>query len=175
MGRLKMCSKSIVFDPKDKQKSIIKIPYKDCDKIERWPGNLRTSETNVLAVSCLQYIEMLEGNILAPYKFILEKRVFLFNMHYAKVDDYLTQLCQLHRASSLHAVEQNSMISTIVFSRHTRVKFNPLWLENLYEKIILEYQVDEINPLVVNPGRLVLSSSSIYFQPYNNIQPVSSN
>lgn len=63
-------------------------------------------------------------------------------------------------------------ISTIVFSRHTRVKFNPLWLDNIYEKVIIENQVDEINPLVVNPGRLVLTSSSIYFQPYNNIQPV---
>lgn len=63
-------------------------------------------------------------------------------------------------------------IATIVFSRHTRVKFNPLWLDSIYEKVIIENQVDEINPLVVNPGRLVLTSSSIYFQPYNNIQPV---
>lgn len=115
MGRLKMCSKSIVFDPKDKKQPIIKIPYKDCDKIERWPGNLRSAETNVLAVNCLQYIEMLEDNILAPYKFKSEKRVFLFNMHYAKVDDYLTQLCQLHRASTLHAVEQNSMVCSYIF------------------------------------------------------------
>lgn len=115
MGRLKMCSKSIVFDPKDKKQPIIKIPYKDCDKIERWPGNLRSAETNVLAVNCLQYIEMLEDNILAPYKFKSEKRVFLFNMHYAKVDDYLTQLCQLHRASTLHAVEQNSMVCSSIF------------------------------------------------------------
>lgn len=49
-GRLKMCSKSIVFDPRDKQEPIIKIVYKDCDQIYQWDGNLNTRETNVLAV-----------------------------------------------------------------------------------------------------------------------------
>lgn len=49
-GRLKMCSKSIVFDPKDIQLPIIKISYKDCDKIYSWPGKLTGSETNVLAI-----------------------------------------------------------------------------------------------------------------------------
>lgn len=49
-GHLKMCSKSIVFDPKNKLESIIKIQYKDCDEIYHWPLTLKSNYTNVLAV-----------------------------------------------------------------------------------------------------------------------------
>ncbi|XP_058815825.1 protein FAN-like [Topomyia yanbarensis] len=172
IGRFKMCSKSIVFEAKANLKfPLIKVAYKDCLQIKRWePSSLKTMECNVLAIECSQYTEMLNDNIVQPYLFRQERRTFLFNFHYAKLEDYIQQLCQLHRASTLHAHEQNSMIATIVFSRHNRVKFNPLWLDNLYEKIIVDYQVDEINPLVVNPGRLLLTNVFVYFQPYNNIQ-----
>lgn len=60
----------------------------------------------------------------------------------------------------------------IVYSRHKRYKFDPLWLNDIYEQIIAENTVDEIKPLITNPGRLLLSTKGIYFQPYNNIQPV---
>lgn len=52
------------------------------------------------------------------------------------------------------------------------MKFNPLWLEDIYETVLVDYTVDEIHPLILNPGRLLLSTERIYFQPYNNIQPV---
>lgn len=64
-------------------------------------------------------------------------------------------------------------IATIVFSRYNRLKFDPLWLNDIYERVVADFTVEEINPLIMNPGRLLLSSSGIYFQPYNNIQPVS--
>lgn len=148
--------------------------------------------------SCTQYSEMLNDNILAPYNFKLERRLFLFNLHYATVENNLRQFCQLHRAASLPAFEQNDMvnillllcviwiqtiyvsvcisdelchqIATIVYSRCKRMKFNPLWLDDIYEKIIAQHTVDEIQPLIMNPGHLLLSSNGIYFQPYNNIQ-----
>ncbi|XP_062537016.1 protein FAN-like [Armigeres subalbatus] len=172
IGRLKMCSKSVVFQAKDHPRlPLIKIAYKDCLQIRRWDSaSARTLECNVLAIECSQYTEMLKDNVVQPYNFRQHRRFFLFNFHYAKLEDYVQQLCQLHRASTLPAYEQNSMIATIVFSRHNRVRFNPLWLDNLYEKIAVECQVDEINPLVVNPGRLLLTNVFLYFQPYNNIQ-----
>lgn len=63
-------------------------------------------------------------------------------------------------------------IATIVFSRHNRLKFDPFWLKDLDECTVIDNTVDEINPLVTNPGRLLLSTKCIYFQPYNNIQAV---
>lgn len=110
-GHLKMCSKSIVFDPKNVAMPIIKIAYKNCDKISIWLGKWDKNETNVLAISCSQYAEMLPKNVVAPYSFRSEHRVFLFNFHYAKVEEYIDQVCQLHRASGLHAIEQNDMVN----------------------------------------------------------------
>lgn len=68
----------------------------------------------------------------------------------------------------------NTQIATIVFSRYNRLKFDPLWLDDLKERVIIDKTVEEINPLVTNPGRLLLSTKYIYFQPYNNILPVGS-
>ena len=93
-------------------------------------------------------------------------------------------------------------IENIVHSRQNEVSFNTSWLENLYEEIILETQGnahviymyinimfkrsinymymysinslgDRVTPLVSNPGRIMLTSSRIYFQPFNNVEVVS--
>lgn len=45
-------------------------------------------------------------------------------------------------------------------------------MDDIYEAVLIDHTVDEINPLVSNPGRLLLSTKQIYFQPYNNVQPV---
>ncbi|KAJ3655160.1 hypothetical protein Zmor_014297 [Zophobas morio] len=171
-GRLKMCSKSLVFDPKDINKPILKIPLKDCVVIEQWKGSAKylANSSNVLAVNCREYIEMLEGNIVAPYKF-KESTNFLFQLNYANIMNCLPQICQLHRASTLPAAEQADMIATIVHSRQARVSFDPLWLD-LYEKVVMETEADKVTPLVINPGRLVLTTARLFFQPYNNVETV---
>lgn len=115
IGHLKMCSKSIVFDPNDVDLPLIKIAYKNCTRIFIWPGKINGKESNVLAVSCGQYTEMLSKNTVAPYTFKMETRTFLFNFHYAKVYEYLDQLRQLHRASKLHVCEQNDMVRFLAF------------------------------------------------------------
>lgn len=48
-----------------------------------------------------------------------------------------------------------------------------MWLENFDEKIIEQVMGSRITPLVVNPGKIVLSNLNLYFQPFNNIEPVS--
>lgn len=56
---------------------------------------------------------MLKDNIIAPYNFKLERRLFLFNLLYDTVENNLNQLCQLHRASSLPVFDQNDMVYQI--------------------------------------------------------------
>lgn len=110
-GRLKMCSKSLVFEPKDLNRPLIKIPLKDCKIIEQWKGGAKfLRNENVLSVHCLEYVEMLEGNVVAPYKFKGAAN-FLFLLNYAKMSDCLPQILQLRRASTLPAAEQQDMAS----------------------------------------------------------------
>ncbi|KAF5306415.1 hypothetical protein FQA39_LY08924 [Lamprigera yunnana] len=170
MGRLRMCSKSLVFDCQDLNKPIIKIPLKECTILEQFKGNARflNKNRNVLSVCSKQYIEMLEGNVIAPYKFCGFAR-FLFLLNYANISDCLPRITQLQRASTLPAADQADMIATIVHSRQARVSFDPLWLD-LYEKVVMETQADKVTPLVINPGRILLSTARLFFQPYNNIE-----
>lgn len=113
-GRLKMCSKSLVFDPKDITKPLIKIPLKDCKIIEQWKGSAKFLDSNnVLSVNSNEHVEMLEGNVIAPYKF-KGAGSFLFLLNYANITNCLPQICQLHRASTLPAAEQADMVSNLL-------------------------------------------------------------
>ena len=66
--------------------------------------------SNILSIECKQHVEMLEKNILAPYRFIHQNTIFHFCFNYAKVEDCLSQILQLHRAASLITIEQNAMV-----------------------------------------------------------------
>lgn len=63
-------------------------------------------------------------------------------------------------------------IMAIVHSRQSGVSFDMSWLEDLYEQVVLETQANQILPLVINPGRVLLTTARIYFQPYNNTDQV---
>ena len=38
------------------------------------------------------------------------------------------------------------------------------------EKIVVELVANKVSPLVVNPGRVLLTSERLYFQSYNNVE-----
>ncbi|XP_031833417.1 protein FAN isoform X2 [Nomia melanderi] len=169
-GRLKLCSKSLVFTNKDINQPLIKIQLKEVIAVDQCDSNSSISKhSNVLSVQCKQYVEMLEKNILAPYKFIHKHVTLYFYFNYAKIEDCLPQILQLLRAATLPTAEQNAMIMAIVHSRQSRVSFDTSWLEDLYEQVVLETQANKVLPLVINPGRILLTTSRIYFQPYNNL------
>lgn len=169
-GRLKLCSKSLVFVNKNINQPLVKIQLKEATKVEQSNSEKSIDErSNVLIIECKQYVEMLEKNVLAPYKFIHKNATFHFFLNYAKVENCLPHILQLFRAATLPTAEQNAMIMTIVHSRQSRVSFDTSWLEDLYETVVLEIQANKVLPLVVNPGRILLTTSRLYFQPYNNM------
>ncbi|XP_050527638.1 protein FAN-like isoform X2 [Daktulosphaira vitifoliae] len=154
-GRLKICSLSLVFEPKDHHFPIMKLPFTQCESITQ----SLEKDSNIIIIISKQCIEMLENNILEPYKF----------NNYANIDDCLSLMLQLHRASSLQTPEHRHMAAAIAYGRQSLSKFDPTWLE-LGEEIIIEVVGQKITPLSINPGRIVLTSLHVYFQPFNNIE-----
>lgn len=110
-----MCSKSLVFDPTDFNQPILKIPLKDCSSIKKGDKPWSKIEDNIIEVECALHAEMLQGNVIAPYTFKHNKTRFLFLLNYAKVEDCIPQILQLHRASTLLTPEQNSMVSLLSY------------------------------------------------------------
>lgn len=174
-GHLKICSKSLVFVPKESQHAILKFPLRYVTEVDEWSGGLFSKidhKDRMIKVATKQTVAMKENNIISPYVFKKEPSEHIFSLNYVVVDDCLPQICQLHRASTLPPADQGAMINAIVLSRRSRVKFNTSWLEDLYENIVLETQGDRITPLVTNPGRVMLTNKRLYFQPFNNIESV---
>jgi factor associated with neutral sphingomyelinase activation len=66
----------------------------------------------------------------------------------------------------LHQIEQMRR------HRWSAISFNRSWLEDIYEETICELPGERITPLVSNPGRVMLTSARLYFQPYNNVEVV---
>jgi len=173
-GRLKVCSKSVVFVPQNISLPMLKFPLTDCEDIDEWcPRSFQSalaSKRELMFVSCRQTVEMLRQNIIAPFKFRRTLDKFVFSFTYRRVSECLGQVQQLHRASSLPPVEQAGMVAAINYSRQSRLSFDTCWLENLSEKIVLETVGNRITPLVLNPGRVLLTNERLYFQPYNNVE-----
>ncbi|GAB6030402.1 hypothetical protein CHUAL_007280 [Chamberlinius hualienensis] len=170
-GRLKVCSKSIVFDPKEFKYPVIKFPLQDCVTIKQWPGSLlsRLDPVRTIVIETQQVIEILENNVIAPFHFKRETIKYLFTLNYAKVEDCLPHMLQLCRASTLPSADQANMVNAIVRARQRMVKFDNCWIEDLHETVVLEFQSNRITPLVTNPGRVLLTNLRLYFQPFNNI------
>jgi len=173
-GRLKVCSKSIVFVPQNLTLPMLKFPLPDCEAIDEWsPRSFQSalaSKRELMFVLCKQTVEMLRQNIIAPFKFRRTVDKFVFSFTYRRVGECLGQVQQLHRASTLPPVEQAGMVAAINFSRQSRLAFDTCWLENIGEKIVLETVGNRVSPLVLNPGRVLLTNERLYFQPYNNVE-----
>lgn len=165
---MKLCSKSLVFEPRDWSYPIIKMHFKDCTSIVTVPLN----KLDVIKVELTQFAEMLEDNVLAPYKFIYEPKEFYIFYDFASAEECLCQMQQLQRASTLHAPEHNSMVATILHSRYMRMEFDPVMMDDFTEQIVCELQAEKISPLVRHQGKLALTPTTIYFQPFSNVENV---
>lgn len=171
-GHLKLCSKSLVFEPKEWLYPLTKLHYKDCSDIGIVKLLSDNDTKDVIKVKMKQYSEMLEENVIAPYIFKYELKDFYFFFDFASAEECLSQMQQLQRASTLHAPEHNSMVATILHSRYMRMVFDPVMMEDFTEEIMCELQAEKISPLVRHQGKLALTPTTLYFQPFSNIESV---
>ncbi|RXM32416.1 Protein FAN [Acipenser ruthenus] len=154
-GSLKICSKSLIFEPEPIAEPIIKIPLRDCIKIEE----LDQKEQNpfIEYVTC----KLLFG--LASFK----KASVLTFLSFRKKEDEFTVLCrQLYRASCLDKLgDQTAMIEANLQSRLARTSFDKNSFQCVSEKPHMECEAEMVTPLVTNPGHVCITNQNLYFQP----------
>uniref|UniRef100_A0A8C5JEW7 Neutral sphingomyelinase activation associated factor n=1 Tax=Junco hyemalis TaxID=40217 RepID=A0A8C5JEW7_JUNHY len=137
-GSLKICSKSIIFEPDDNVQPIIKIPLRDCSSIKAPEDN--------------EVFLIKERNVIAPYKTV---RVSIY---------FFT----LYRASCLDKMgDQAAMITAILQSRLARTSFDKYRFQSISETLHMECKAEMVTPLVTNPGHVCVSDANLYFQPLN--------
>ncbi|XP_066480107.1 protein FAN isoform X3 [Tiliqua scincoides] len=173
-GSLKICSKSVIFEPDEISHPIIKIPLRDCIKIEapevRERNNPFTGgNPGQISVVSNQAFLTKEQNIIAPFKTERGKREYLFQLDVAgKVEDVVHTLHQLYRASHLDKLgDQAAMITAILQSRLARTSFDKNRFQNVSETLHMECKAEMVTPLVTNPGHVCITDANLYFQPLN--------
>mmetsp|Transcript_31055 Transcript_31055/g.81324 ORF Transcript_31055/g.81324 Transcript_31055/m.81324 type:complete len:943 (+) Transcript_31055:114-2942(+) len=173
-GRLLVCSNSILFDPSDPLEPILKFPYQKTKKLGRWDAPLMSPiNGDTLSIVCTEYVRMKEGNMVKPYVFMKlpKQEEFRFCPQYNTIAAVLAKAAPLWKAHQGHRADRFKMIDEITREHCASIQFNNSWLEDLSEKIILKLAADRVTPMVANPGRIMLTDSMLYFQPFNNIDP----
>ncbi|ELR15772.1 Beige/BEACH domain containing protein, partial [Acanthamoeba castellanii str. Neff] len=80
--------------------------------------------------------------------------------------------CRCKAAKRLQTTKSvDSQVAEVIDKREQSITFDPSWLVNLSEKILLETKVHKITPLVSTPARVMLTDVRLYLQPLNNIDP----
>ncbi|XP_030070637.1 protein FAN [Microcaecilia unicolor] len=169
-GSLKICSKSILFEPDEISKPIIKIAFRDCVKIEETEDNPCVQNRSGGFLVVFKQVNFIkEENLVAPYKIQRGEMQYLFRLEVAgKVADVVQTLLQLHRASGLHKLgDQTAMITAILQSRLARTSFDKNRFQSISEMSHMECEVEMVTPLVTNPGHVCITDKSLYFQPLN--------
>ncbi|KAG7266194.1 hypothetical protein CRUP_016970, partial [Coryphaenoides rupestris] len=139
-GSFKVCSKSIIFDPEDFSEAIIKIPLRECKKIEVVAKKDNPFEVKppTISILCRQVNYIKEDNVIAPYR-----------------------IERLHRASCLDKLgDQTAMIEANLQSRLAS-------FQSVVERPHMECVAEMVLPLITNPGHVCITDEGLYFQPLN--------
>ncbi|KAJ0023064.1 hypothetical protein NQD34_015198 [Periophthalmus magnuspinnatus] len=171
-GSLKICSKSVIFDPDDFQTPILKIPLRDCKKIEfvqKDTNPFNEPKPSAVSISCGQVFYIKESNVIAPYRIERGTKRLTFQLEvWTKTEDVVQTLLQLHRASCLDKLgDQTAMIEANLQSRLARTSFDKNCFQSVAEKPHMECAVEMVAPLVSNPGHVCITNENLYFQPLN--------
>eukprot|EP00026_Physarum_polycephalum_P001800 Phypoly_transcript_01803.p1 GENE.Phypoly_transcript_01803~~Phypoly_transcript_01803.p1 ORF type:complete len:984 (+),score=105.94 Phypoly_transcript_01803:185-3136(+) len=171
-GRILLCSASLMFDPEDIRLPISKFPYRDCSSIDQWNdfSSILPTKADIFSVRSSLVVEMKENNVNAPYKFVKNPVEYRFSLNYVALSQLLSRTSVFMSISKLPRLQMETMIKSIIEERERSAQFDNTWLVDINEHQLLELTGARITPLVVNPGRILITNSRLYFQPINNIE-----
>ncbi|KAK9807012.1 hypothetical protein WJX72_010768 [[Myrmecia] bisecta] len=171
-GHLKVCSAALYFVPRDAMEPILRITYRCTSLIDRLAGTKSTSGEDMFRVVASERVEMKMQNRNLPYKRVRDNFEYLFSLVYTSLEDVLPlvqELWAVSRKDDTKAGRETAKqrLADLVREHEENERFNPGWLEEEDEKVVVELVGNCITPLCVQPGRVVLTYCRIYFQPFN--------
>lgn len=187
-GRLKLCTKSLIFEPADGRRPLVKFPFKHMSASvgeygltpsQRSQCTIETS--GFFSFSCSPVFEMKEEGKIGPYKQVdgadpREKTEYFFAVSHSHIGVLLTKISQLRQ---IYAANERGELDTVshlladLTSAGPTATFDASKLIDFHEKLQMEMAIGakKIKPLVDNPGYIMLTNRRLYFQPgeLNNV------
>ncbi|KAI3383469.1 hypothetical protein SNEBB_007472 [Seison nebaliae] len=159
-GKLRICSKSLIFESEDRSMKLIRISYVDIDDMEC------QVEDKLIRVRCgkCRYDE--NDTMIRPFHIVNSQQTHIFRLMYT-TDQLIFQLVQqFHKATTLpKELEVEQMRETLVESRLGLFHFQSSCLHDpLNER--MEYNIISylIEPLTIEPIRFIQTTENIYLQ-----------
>eukprot|EP00850_Spirogloea_muscicola_P000597 SM000002S05677 [mRNA] locus=s2:1500317:1510139:+ [translate_table: standard] len=169
-GHLKVCSASIFFVPRNLHEPIFRLEYCNTSRIERSPGpssDASQTEEEFFVVAAKERTDMKIGNRNSPYVRHKGDFQFRFALVYTSLNAMLPRVQTLLDLAKAPEKERSEQLRVLIQEHEDQVRFNPGWLEDTSETLVMEVVGNRITPLVCQPGRIVLTEQRVYFQPFN--------
>lgn len=184
-GRLKLCSRSVIFEPSDSGKPIVKYMFKSFRsqlveyRLSKTDSKLYgTDVSGFFSFRTNNVIELMENSKIGPYKSIdYEDRrngvPVLFSLIHTELSYVLSKIDTLYNVFSL--IERDGDIGQLrsIISSAATNTFDTSHLVDFHENFLINksIQVKRIKPLIVTFGCLMVTDKHLYFQPaqLNNV------
>ena len=162
-GELRVCTKSLFFQPSDMGMPIVRLPFKHIQVLH---GRVLTVE-----VSTLSYTTMKRGGRDEPYGIDKgETSDWSFVLQYTTLEDVLPYMQQMLALSRMGVKESREMYDVFLEELERRHRFDVGCLESPSdERVLLEVSAMLVSQLTKERGRFVMTESRIYFQPIHNV------
>ena len=160
-GRLRLASRSLVFDADDGRLPIIRLPFVAATSLEAGPGGHSVQLSSTLA------IRMKAGGVDAPYEFdkSATPRAWTFDLPYAPLADVLPPAAHYLALSRLPRAELPAALAAAAAERAAAAAFDPSRLVDFSERLALDLPARLLSPLVGEAGRFAMTDTRIYFEP----------
>ncbi|MCO5568968.1 hypothetical protein L7F22_022672 [Adiantum nelumboides] len=153
-GRLRLCSKSIFFEPDDISLPIIMFPFNKVKKIEGGPEPLlspnpanskwsRKQEGFMLGTTV--FVRMKEGGYDMPYVFEKQESKWWFSLEFASVQQFLMQAQSLLSINRLPVYERDMVLSNSMAQKEAQGRFDSTRLIDLNEQIVMDCPAAQVS------------------------------
>lgn len=168
-----MCSKSLFFDPDDPTFGLTRLPLREIASIKPRRTTVGSAEVEYFVVHTRLSVEIPPN---APYVFHkhaldLPQSEFLLSLSYVDTATVLEFVQQLHGLYRLSPIEKPLVLAELIRAREEAIQFESSAITDIRERVLLPngqaVLAQQVQPLLLCPGRLQLTDARIYFQSFN--------
>lgn len=188
-GRIKLCSKSLIFEPNETRRPVLKFPFKS------FTSNIMEPRFGVRPMSPISadvsldsfciftfktFLEIKANDKVGPYRVLdvnhtntgddLSQGHGCFALIHSDLKTFLSKVDQLLRAFRAKDKSDFTVYESLmnpILSKASTVVFDSSMLVDFHEQLLLKQpvSVSKIKPLISNPGVLMITQARVYFQP----------
>jgi factor associated with neutral sphingomyelinase activation len=174
-GRIHVCSKSLVFDPDDQSCNITRLPFREVASMKPRKTSVGGAEVEYFVVHTRLCVEIPShaSYVFHKYNLATPQSEFILSLSYVDTATVLEFVGQLHGLYRLSASAKPAALASIIRAREEAITFESSAIADIRERVLLPggqaLLAQQVQPLLLVPGRLQLTDARVYFQSFNHV------